>query len=80
MSALSNRGNSDRVVKVSPEAQVIVAHALDTFGSEGKAWLWLERPNTLLGGLSPIQILQTDPTSYELVEDELTRIDYGVFI
>jgi uncharacterized protein (DUF2384 family) len=80
MSALSNKGNSNVRSEVSPAAQPIVAHALETFGSEGKAWLWLERPNTLFAGSTPIQILQTDPTQYELVEDELTRIDYGVFV
>jgi len=79
MSALSNNGNPNVRAQVSPEAQVIVAHALETFGSEAKAWLWLERPNVLLGGAAPIKLLQTDPASYELVEDELTRIDYGVF-
>ena len=33
----------------------------------------------LLAGSAPIQILQNDPSNYQLVEDELTRIDYGVF-
>ncbi len=37
-------------------------------------------PERLLGGSAPIQILQTDPTNYELIEDELTRIEYGVFV
>ena len=80
MSALSNKDNSNIRVEISPAAQAIVAHALETFGSEVKAWMWLERSNALLGGSAPIQILQTDPTNYELVEDELTRIDYGVFV
>ena len=80
MSALSNKGDSNVRIEVPPAAQAIVAHALETFGSEGKALLWLERPNALFSGWAPIQILQTDPTKYELVEDELTRIDYGVFV
>ena len=80
MSALSNKDNSNIRVEISPAAQAIVAHALETFGSEEKAWMWLERSNALLGGSAPIQILQSDPTNYELVEDELTRIDYGVFV
>jgi uncharacterized protein (DUF2384 family) len=80
MSVLSNKGDSNLRVEVPPGAQAIVAHALETFGSESKAWLWLQRDNALLGGNAPIQILQTDPAKYELVEDELTRIDYGVFV
>jgi hypothetical protein len=43
MSALSNKGNSNIRVEISPAAQAIVAHALETFGSEAKAWMWLER-------------------------------------
>jgi uncharacterized protein (DUF2384 family) len=45
MSALSNKGNSNIRIEISPSAQAIVAHALETFGSEAKAWMWLERPN-----------------------------------
>jgi uncharacterized protein (DUF2384 family) len=80
MRAPFNKGNSNVRVEVPPAAQPIVAHAIETFGSEGKAWLWLERPNALFAGSAPIQILRTDPTQYELVEDELTRIDYEVFV
>jgi uncharacterized protein (DUF2384 family) len=53
-------------VEISPSAQAIAAHSLETFGSEGKARLWREQPNALFGGSAPIQILQTDPTKYEL--------------
>jgi uncharacterized protein (DUF2384 family) len=80
MSSLPNQGNPAIGVEISPAAQVIVAHALETFGTERKAWLWLERPNSLFSGSAPIQILLTDPSRYELVEEELSRIDYGVFL
>jgi uncharacterized protein (DUF2384 family) len=42
--------------------------------------LWLQRANALLGGFAPIQILLNDPAKYEIVEDELTRIDYAVLV
>jgi putative toxin-antitoxin system antitoxin component (TIGR02293 family) len=80
MSAFSDHRPLKVGAEVPPEAQAILAHAFETFGSAEKAWHWLERPNTLLAGASPLQLLQTDPTRYELVEDELTRIDYGVFV
>jgi uncharacterized protein (DUF2384 family) len=80
MSDPFNKGNSNVRVEVPPAAQPIVAHAIETFGSEGKARLWLERPNALFAGSASMQLLQTDPTQYELVEDELGRIDYGVFV
>jgi putative toxin-antitoxin system antitoxin component (TIGR02293 family) len=80
MSALSDSRHLTVGVEVPPEAQAILTHALETFGSAEKAWHWLERPNTLFAGSSPLHLLQTDATQYELVEDELTRIDHGVFV
>jgi uncharacterized protein (DUF2384 family) len=80
MSALSDPRHFQVRAEVPPEAQAILAHAFETFGSADKAWHWLERPNTLFAGSSPLHLLQTDPTQYELVEDELTRIDHGVFV
>jgi putative toxin-antitoxin system antitoxin component (TIGR02293 family) len=79
VSALFDKDNSSNRAAVPSAAQPILIHAFETFGSEAKAWLWLERPNMLLAGSAPIQILQNDPSNYQLVEDELTRIDYGVF-
>ena len=80
MSTLPNKHRVKTDVMVPADAQAIVAHALETFGSEEKARHWLERPNALFAGSAPISILQDDPRRYELVEDELTRIDHGVFI
>ena len=54
------------------DAKPIVQHALEAFGSEEKAWHWLERANPLFDGNTPIEILRTDRSRYELVDDELT--------
>jgi uncharacterized protein (DUF2384 family) len=56
---------------------VVEAHALETFGSFAKANHWLNRPNPLFEGKSPLQVLQVDP---ELVEAELVRIDHNVYV
>ncbi|MBV9678984.1 MAG: DUF2384 domain-containing protein [Acidobacteriaceae bacterium] len=80
MSAGPDKRYPRKDVSIPAGAQEIVAHAFETFGSEEKAWHWLERTNPLFAGAAPIDILQTDPSRYELVEDELTRIDYGVFV
>lgn len=80
MSVPPNTRNSASAAAVPADAQFIVNHALETFGSEQKAWHWLKRPNPLLDGSSPLEILQRDPARYELVEEELTRIDHGVFV
>jgi putative toxin-antitoxin system antitoxin component (TIGR02293 family) len=80
MSVLPNKRRSISGIDVPPDAKPILKHALETFGSEEKALHWLQRPNHLLGGSTPIDILQIEPARYELVEDELTRIDHGVFV
>lgn len=58
-------------------AQSVKAHALDTFGSAEKAEHWMSRPNSLLHRKTPLQVIQSDPSS---VEAALVRIDYGVYI
>jgi uncharacterized protein (DUF2384 family) len=58
-------------------AQSVKAHALDTFGSAEKAAHWMSRPNPLLRGKTPQQVVQSNPSS---VEAELVRIDHGVYI
>ena len=74
-----NRVHSEIPATLSAAAAPIVQHALEAFGSEERAWHWLERANPLLDGISPIEILQTDRSRFELVDDELTRIEHGVF-
>ena len=64
---------------MSGDAEPIVQHALEAFGSEEKAWHWLERATPLFDGDTPIGILRTDRSRYELVDDELTKIEHGVF-
>jgi len=80
MSTVPDKRFPKKDVSIPTGAQEIIAHAFETFGSEEKAWHWLERPSHLFAGAAPIDILQTDPGRYESVEDELTRIDYGVFV
>ena len=55
---------------MSGDAEPIVRHALEAFGSEEKAWHWLESANPLFDGNTPIEILRTDRSRYELVDDE----------
>ena len=57
-------------------AQFVTKHALDTFGTVEKAEHWLNRPNPLLHGKTPFQIMQADPSG---VEAALVRIDHGVY-
>jgi hypothetical protein len=62
---------------VAVTADTVKAHALEAFGSAGKVEHWLHRPNWLFQGRTPLQAVQTDPRS---VDDELVRIEHGVYI
>jgi putative toxin-antitoxin system antitoxin component (TIGR02293 family) len=55
----------------------VLSHAVDTFGSRANANAWLNKPNRVFHNQSPLQILTQDPAA---VEEELVRIDHGMFI
>ncbi|MFZ0313211.1 MAG: MbcA/ParS/Xre antitoxin family protein [Candidatus Korobacteraceae bacterium] len=48
-----------------------------TFGSRVNANTWLNKPNRVFHNQSPLQILTQDPAA---VEEELVRIDHGMFL
>lgn len=56
----------------------ILAKATEVFGSQREAERWLERPAIGLDRRRPIELLAT-PAGVELVEDHLTRLEYGVY-
>jgi len=59
------------------EYAMVLVHAVDTFGSRANANAWLNKPNRIFHNRSPLQILTEDPAA---VEEELVRIDHGMFI
>jgi putative toxin-antitoxin system antitoxin component (TIGR02293 family) len=65
---------SDRMVRVAR----VMAHAIDTFGSETKASSWLRTPNLVLADQAPLDLLDTD-AGVRQVETVLGRIEYGVY-
>ena len=62
-------------VRATPAS--LMSRALETFGSEAKATHWLNRPNHVFQGKTPLQAFKSNPAE---VETELTRIDHGVYI
>ena len=50
----------------------------EVFGDTVKFKLWLETPNFALGGVIPTSLL-SDSYGQELLVNELTRINYGIF-
>lgn len=65
---------SDRTVRLAR----VFAHAVEMIGDEEKAVKWLGTPNRALGGVRPLDELDTDPGARG-VEDLLGRIAYGVY-
>lgn len=65
---------SDRIWKFAE----ILARATEVLGSQEEAEQWLERPAIGLDGRLPLDLLAT-VAGIELVEDLLTRLEYGVY-
>ena len=56
----------------------VLAKATDVFGSQERAELWLTQPAMALDRHTPLELLNT-AAGQEMVEDLLTRLDYGVY-
>ncbi len=66
---------SEKIIEI---AEVTNA-GLGLFESQEKFKLWLNTPNFALGSIKPIELLK-DSYGKELVINELTRIEHGIFI
>jgi len=53
--------------------------AVDVFGDETKAGMWLRTPNQALGGLIPLKLMHAERHGYKKVRTILGRIEYGVY-
>ncbi|MBI2318149.1 MAG: DUF2384 domain-containing protein [Betaproteobacteria bacterium] len=56
----------------------VAARAVEVLESPEKAASWLRRPNRALGGVAPLELLDTDAGVRE-VEAVIWRIAYGVY-
>jgi putative toxin-antitoxin system antitoxin component (TIGR02293 family) len=72
--ALLNHEQSSRVWKFAE----VLAQATEVFGSRSEAEKWLEQPAMAFEGRKPIDLLATS-VGVELIEDHLTRLEYGVY-
>ena len=55
-----------------------LAQATEIFGGKEEAECWMSKPAMGLDGQRPIELLQTVQGA-ELVNDFLTRLEYGVY-
>ena len=65
---------SDRLLRLARVAAV----AEDVLGAQDKAGRWLQKPNRALGGIAPLDLLDTD-LGAEQVVTVLGRIEHGVY-
>ena len=56
----------------------LFVRAVQVLGNPEQAKLWMQRPNTALGGKTPFLFAQTEPGARE-VEKVLGRTEHGVF-
>lgn len=63
---------SDRLYRLAR----IVAFAKESIGDRANANQWMRRPNTALGGSTPLALIETEPGA-RAVENVLGRIAYG---
>jgi putative toxin-antitoxin system antitoxin component (TIGR02293 family) len=66
---------SDRLYRVAR----ITALAFEVFADEDKARIWMKRPNDVLDGDIPLNLLETEIGANQ-VSDELLRILFGIYI
>jgi putative toxin-antitoxin system antitoxin component (TIGR02293 family) len=65
---------SDRLLRLGRVAAV----AEEVLGSSKKAGSWLKKPNRALGGLVPLDQLDTDIGAHQVL-DILGRIEHGIY-
>lgn len=72
--ALLSPAASDRLLR----ARCALDHARAVFDDERDTVAWMSAPNDALSGESPLSLLDTD-AGVRLVEEVLTRIEFGVY-
>lgn len=65
---------SDRTMRLAR----VMAHAIDVFGDGKRAAHWMNSPNIVMQGETPLSLLDTDAGA-QWVDTILGRIDYGIF-
>jgi putative toxin-antitoxin system antitoxin component (TIGR02293 family) len=65
---------SDHLVQISK----VYARCVGIFADQVKAMKWLKSPNYALGDVVPLSLMDTNE-GIELVQDALTRLEYGVY-
>ncbi|WP_210558316.1 MULTISPECIES: MbcA/ParS/Xre antitoxin family protein [unclassified Pseudomonas] len=59
--------------------ELIELHAERVFADKVKAKAWLNTPQTVWGGITPLQFARSE-SGYASVKDALERINHGFFL
>ncbi len=73
----SGKNLSEQEAERMVRAARIFKRATEVLEDEEDARSWLKQPLRALGGEPPLSFLDTD-AGYDMVEDELKRIEYGI--
>lgn len=73
----SGKNLSEQEAERMVRAARIFKRATEVLEDEEDARNWLKQPLRALGGEPPLSFLDTD-AGYDMVEDELKRIEYGI--
>lgn len=65
---------SEKIIELAEVTSV----GLEVFGNMEKFKLWLDTPNYALGNLKPVELVK-DSYGKDMVVNELTRINHGLF-
>jgi len=59
--------------------KALVSRAVDVFGDEIRASLWLSQPNPDLKGKTPLEFAQGSGYNVQVLEPILVRIEHGIY-
>jgi putative toxin-antitoxin system antitoxin component (TIGR02293 family) len=69
-----NKIHSERIIEIV----LLLRKGVEVFGNEKKFAIWMESQIVALGGIKPKDLLDSS-FGIRLLNDELTRIAYGIF-
>ncbi len=68
-----NLTQTEKVVEIV----LLLDKGVEVFGKPENFFAWINSPNTALGGIKPVELLDSR-FGVELIKDELLRIEHGV--
>jgi putative toxin-antitoxin system antitoxin component (TIGR02293 family) len=69
-----DRMRSERIIEIT----TVLKKGVEVFGDEEKFVIWMNSRIIALGGIKPRELLDSS-LGIKLLDNELTRIDYGMF-